>query len=279
MESYYADVSIKNSTISNNSARFAGGAFFIYGTLLLENTTISNNSANHTGGVGIHRTETLITNSKIINNSATEVVGGLSFDSMSASVVIDSSTISGNTAGATSGGIYIRYNEGFSIKNSTISGNSASTKGGGIYMSNCHASVNIINTTITNNTADQGGGVWVYDADLNISNSILSGNSATTQIDANTIGSSGHNILGDIDTVTPLDTDIQTTDPKLDPLADNGGVTKTHALQKDSPAVDAGYSTIPLDQRGEARDSSPDIGSYEYQGSSNIVPIINYLLF
>jgi len=71
-------------------------------------------------------------------------------------------------------------------------------------------------------------------------------------------------------------------DPKLGPLVDNGGPTKTHALLFGSPAIDAGNpqgctdpqgAILATDQRGYARaagiiigSGSPrcDIGAYEF---------------
>jgi hypothetical protein len=62
-------------------------------------------------------------------------------------------------------------------------------------------------------------------------------------------------------------------DPRLGPLADNGGPTRTHALLPDSPALDAGTNpgALPTDQRGPGffRTSGPrpDIGSFEARAS------------
>jgi len=57
-------------------------------------------------------------------------------------------------------------------------------------------------------------------------------------------------------------------DPKLGPLADNGGPTLTMALLSGSPAIDAGDTTAAptTDQRGFPRPAgaAPDIGAYEY---------------
>ena len=67
----------------------------------------------------------------------------------------------------------------------------------------------------------------------------------------------------------PSDT-ILTDDPRLEPLADNGGPTKTHALRPTSPALEAGFNFtgVPFDQRGTgyARVSGPntDIGAFEF---------------
>jgi len=56
-------------------------------------------------------------------------------------------------------------------------------------------------------------------------------------------------------------------DPRLGPLADNGGPTQTHALLPGSPALDAGDDMLTgLDQRGRPRLSGAhvDIGAYEF---------------
>ena len=56
-------------------------------------------------------------------------------------------------------------------------------------------------------------------------------------------------------------------DPKLGPLQDNGGPTKTHALLEGSPAIGAGdqEAAPDKDQRGVSRPqgNGSDIGAYE----------------
>ena len=77
--------------------------------------------------------------------------------------------------------------------------------------------------------------------------------------------SGGHNILGTKTGCTWTDGpgDMFGVDPKLAPLADNGGATLTHALVKGSPAINAADPVFapPFDQRGLER--NPDIGAYE----------------
>jgi hypothetical protein len=77
------------------------------------------------------------------------------------------------------------------------------------------------------------------------------------------------------------DSSITGENPKLEVLADNGGLTQTHALKADSPAIDAGDpegckdhegEDLTSDQRGEPRPFDGDqdgtavcdIGAYEY---------------
>jgi hypothetical protein len=59
-----------------------------------------------------------------------------------------------------------------------------------------------------------------------------------------------------------------TGDPMMEPLANNGGNTLTHALLKGSPAIDNGDNTacLPTDQRGVIRPQGNgcDIGSFEH---------------
>jgi hypothetical protein len=61
------------------------------------------------------------------------------------------------------------------------------------------------------------------------------------------------------------------SDPRIGPLADNGGLTMTHALLTGSPAIDTGIAVpgITTDQRGVARVGRPDIGAYEVPVASD----------
>nr|WP_129671859.1 choice-of-anchor Q domain-containing protein [Candidatus Chloroploca sp. Khr17] len=68
-------------------------------------------------------------------------------------------------------------------------------------------------------------------------------------------------------------TNTITGDPKLGPLADNGGDTETHALLDGSPALDAGSSALTTDQRSAPRPFglADDIGAYESQLIGTII--------
>ena len=58
-------------------------------------------------------------------------------------------------------------------------------------------------------------------------------------------------------------------DPLLDDLSDSGGLTQTHALLENSPAIDSGSSTLTNDQRGAPflrnNGFGVDIGAFESQ--------------
>jgi hypothetical protein len=94
--------------------------------------------------------------------------------------------------------------------------------------------------------------------------------------------SGGHNLIGDgtgsTGFVNGVNGDMVGTaanpiDPRLGPLANNGGPTQTHALLAGSPAIDHGDNTNApaTDQRGVARprdgdhngSRAVDIGAFE----------------
>jgi hypothetical protein len=88
----------------------------------------------------------------------------------------------------------------------------------------------------------------------------------------------GHNLVGD-GTGCPSDGigDVTAADPLLGPLADNGGPTLTHLPLKGSPAIEAGDTSLTVDQRGVARPVGPadDIGAVEAPVYPNQPPVLD----
>lgn len=128
--------------------------------------------------------------------------------------------------------------------------------------------------TIVDNTTDSnGGGIYIDDNEgiIKAKNTIIADNvAADTDNDVyesyGKIYSFGHNLVeapGTSDTFVE-DGDITGQDPLLDTLADNDGVTFTHALLAGSPAIGAGISSVnnpvTVDQRGYTRGSMPSMG-------------------
>ena len=183
-------------------------------------------------------------------------------------VTIKNSTFKGNTAtftlvGGRGAGIYNTGN--LTIQNSTLSENSADRLGGAVY--NNGGVVTIQSSTISNNAAGNNGGGGIYNDNgtLNLSNTIvanaLSGNDYFGACPLTNV----HNLIED-GSCSPF----ISGDPKLGPLANNGGPTLTHALLVGSPAIDNGNNSVcaPLgnfDQRGFPRFSGNacDIGAFE----------------
>ena len=157
----------------------------------------------------------------------------------------------------------------FNASNVTISGNSASV-GGGIASID---DVTLNNVTIARNiaTEEAGGAFRFLSGDFVLRNTLIGDNTAPTAPDCGgTFDAAEYNLVEAPAGCDGLGgTDITGVAPRLGPLDNNGGPTKTHALRNGSPAIDAGdpyepdvAGCTPYDQRGEQR-SDCDIGAYE----------------
>jgi predicted outer membrane repeat protein len=142
------------------------------------------------GGIFVQDSVLRLEDVAITGNTTTDEGGGIAGKYVGLEIV--DSTISGNSAGdeqntGDGGGIYLYDSEGdygpLLIENTTISGNSATGDGGGIYFETLYIGGRIKDSTISGNTADDsGGGVYLYDLDdyaqLNFENTGISGNTA-----------------------------------------------------------------------------------------------------
>ena len=292
---YYGDLIVSDSTITGNTAGGDGGGLYSsFGNFTVTHSTISGNDAGYGGGIYNYSNAT-VTTSTIDGNSAEESGGGVH---TRGNLTLSESTISGNSA-TFGGGIY-SYTDPLgpttTVVGSTISGNTATELGGGFYN---YFGVSLIrHSTITNNTAPIGGGGGVAsyagsNMRTEVHSTIIAGNNGS-DVDfvagaVNSFQSSGYNLIGQGNAVSEfVEPGDQTgvSDPMLDPLANNGGPTRTHAVLAGSPAIDAGdpaavagLGTVPMnDQRdvpftrvfdGNSNSVARiDIGAYELQPKS-----------
>lgn len=175
-------VTISGLTIKNGSAPlpyyFGGGIYNDHADLTLSNSTISGNSADQGVGGGIFNDAGSLTVSNCtISGNSSWYGAGIStnwWTAGSATVTITNSTVSGNSATTEGGGIHNDLGTALAIINTTVSGNSAYYDAGGIYNA---ATLTMTNSTLSGNSASQGGGILNYGR-LTMSNSTLSGNSA-----------------------------------------------------------------------------------------------------
>jgi hypothetical protein len=297
-----------NTATSGGSGPGQGGGLWIGGTTTLTGLTVTDNTASNTGsgkaaGGGIVTQEftalsaCTVSGNHATANSGTAKGGGiLSF----VSLTVTASTIADNGASSTTndaqgGGIWsdgavTGTDATLAVTNVTLFGNSVTSgsgtaEGGGIF--NSSSAATLLNDTLASNNSEgksELGYDLFNDSTLNVTNTIVydpdhapadpdvSGSITTSQnslfsstvpaqmIAAN--GDLGGNQFG--------------VNPRLGPLADNGGPTQTMALLPGSPALDAGTDTSPLggipttDQRGLPRlqGAATDIGAFEVQPSS-----------
>ena len=269
---------ITDSTIKNNIGSFIGG---ISNSMTMEivRSTISGNTGAYAGGIVSYHSM-LIDSSTISGNKATPYnsygAGGID----GGGITLVNSTISGNTLDA-------------SKLSTDVPGPFFGPRVAGGWLSNSFDYPStVLNSTIAFNTvvnapaktvAQSAGGVlndhfagYANSADVKFRNTIIARNEVNGKQDdvSGAFNSEGHNLIGvltsDATGFVPSDlrgTSTTPLDPRLGPLAFNGGTTRNHRLLGHSPARDAGDSTgaTATDQRGFVRvfGSAIDIGSVE----------------
>ena len=280
---------IIGTTIENNQADDVGEYNAAYG-----------------GGIAaLNLCETYIIDCTIGSNEAVTYGGGIYYNG--GSLEVSGTTVEENVAGSWGGGFYVRvadfaisdslladneavnggglsvYSAEASLTNLTVSGNTASNSGGGLFLSGDETCfTHLVGCTITGNSAVYGGGLYRYGLDVRLDNTIVAGNSATGSNYSDLYGSyhegSSNNLIGVRYNVTGftgrgnlVGTLAEPIAPLLGALAYNGGSTKTHMPQSDSPALDAGSSVLAAgyyDARGEnfyrTIGEATDIGAVEY---------------
>lgn len=246
MYNSYASPEITNCTFTNNIIECAGGHDGSGGGMYnkdssptLTNCTFANNRVNgsiygHGGG---------ICNNRVSINSPT--------------ITLTNCTFSGNSVSGTYGRGGAMYNDCYdpTLTNCTFSGNSASEYGAGMY--NNWTS----NTTLTN--------CILWDATTTTIEEIYNYDNCETTIDTCIIQFGKGSISNKESSSIKYINNPITTDPKLQPLADNGGFIQTCKVEEGSSAIGAGkvITDVTTDARGYIRSTTaPTIGAYEYNG-------------
>jgi hypothetical protein len=260
-------VTLYGGVVQNNSSAQDGGGLRT-STLTAYDLLVQGNTAAQGGGI-YNNVHLELHNSRVLDNSATSSPGGGLYlpDGVGVSA-ISRTVVAENRALASAGG-GIWTDRPLTLSNSTISNNSGFTEGGGLHIA-ADGDVAATNITLALNSLD------LYKiGELTLQNSLIyTPDQPNCFLVATLINSLGHNISDDA-SCSGLDepTDMVDANPMLEPLADNGGNTLTHALQEGSPAIGHGNlaacAAAPgangLDQRGFLRDSvACDSGAYEY---------------
>jgi RHS repeat-associated protein len=251
--------------LAGSSTDSGGGILNQYGSLHLVDSTVDHNEAQRNAGIGYYADGTNdvleITRSTISENTGAAFSGLNVFSTVAGpNLTMTNSTISSNTASAGDfGGLFVGWSAHLVVVNSTITNNSGNDFGG-VFVNDSTATLTLQNTIVAGNVSNAGGGFnrdvghWlgVYDS------------------------ASSNNLIGATGWISFVSSN-KTGDPRLAPLGDYGGPTKTHALLSGSPAIDGGSnaSTAQVtDQRGFSRvvddsavgpaDHTVDIGAFEY---------------
>lgn len=224
-----------HANIQDGSDQHTGGAYIQGGPVSIRDSTFSDNSAVGYGGLALFDHGAVTTGGEIVNSS-----------------------FSGNTArNGLGGAMNLQGTAPLLLQNLTIAGNRAPCAvcfAGGIANA-AGRPITLRNTVFFDNTGGNAFNPWTL---LNP----VQGGSNNIQFPLVRPGSFGQQEL-------PVTPGAVFADALLAALADNGGPTRTMALQTGSPAIDAGTLTgAPgTDQRGLPRVGAVDIGAFEVQGS------------
>jgi CSLREA domain-containing protein len=264
--------SVVRDNVARGSNASGGGIRAMNGPVTITRSTISGNEAGGSGG-GVHANRVDLYDSAVIRNSAAGFGGGIQASQQS---LVSNSTVSGNSTsglGARGGGI---FGGTLSVERSTVTDNhtdGTEAQGGGVATS---SSAVVRGSIVAGNTSGSGHGDDLWGS-VNPFYSLLGNNDGATgsfvaEAPVGSPDARGNLIGGLVDGVI---------DPRLGPLANNGGPTLTQALLVGSPAINAGdpaavagVGTVPpFDQRGSgfvrvADDDNQggariDMGAYE----------------
>lgn len=281
---------------------FAGHSFAAGDTVIEGNLVQSDSGTAQGGGLVVvgGGSPLFVENSAVRANTAVALDGGAvaggggviqDVSAMLGEAIVRNTEISDNQADtngslASGGGLYVAASALLvALENVTVSGNvagdpvlTASATGGGIHDADGNAI--FLNSTITDNAVQAassavGGGIHAGAANTGLVNSILAGNHAPDGTGPDCEGmlvSGGYSLLGSNagcdwdaaigDLIGDVDGGLPPIDPLLEPLADNGGPTRTHGLDPASPALDSANPDMSgpftevctdIDQRGYIR--------------------------
>jgi hypothetical protein len=211
----------------------------------ISGSLFSDNSARKTAGAG--------------GNSTEDGSGGALAFPQRARLSIVNSSFSGNIAHGTSfnangGALYVANNsDPFEIAFSSFAGNQAGWVGGAIV----GTPGRLRGSLFSGNSAANGGNDWKIRQTCADPLESQGGNMQFPGLTANQFNAFNDRVCA---------AGIAVADPRLGPLADNGGPTPTMAIAADSPARDAAGASCPAtDQRGvgRPRGGSCDIGAVE----------------
>ena len=260
-------VTLRGNTGANGGGLYSFGPAIVNGCLITENAssgitadnltiTDSTISANKSAGINTNGTGQ-VTRCTIANNEW----HGIRAKYAETWTIVDS-TISGNAGD----GVEWLDDEGdtLTIVNSTISDNT----GSGLLAASAPA-VRVTNCTIVRNQRGVRSTISEsVPAVVNFVNSLIADNGVDCFSSIGLLVSDGFNLDSD-GTCAEQATDITAADPRIGPLANNGGPTQTVALLSDSPAINDGNDALApeTDQRGFGRSGVSDIGAFEFGGS------------
>ncbi len=241
---------------ANGAAICNLGSLWVAGSTLVSNVVIGGTGG--AGGPGVTTSSEFSGGNGGPGGNGSSGLGGALFSSGSASLV--NCTIAFNTGSGGAGGNGCGGGMSYHHGGSGGAGGNGSSGFGGV-----DGTCNLVNCTVAWNRGNVGLGGAGGAAGSGQPAGVSGANGTSGAAWGGTACGPMVNTL--IASNTPAGND-SFADPKLGPLADNGGPTLTMALLPGSPAIDAGNTSLApaTDQRGFPRPTglAADIGAFEY---------------
>lgn len=265
-------VVVSDSTFVGNQGQAGAGA--VLSDAHLQDSRLERNHATQWGG-GLLTQESVTVAATVFTENSAELAGAGVAVVGAGTVSIEHSELSANAA-EWGGGLLV-IEGSVAIGRSTLSGNQAGASGGAI--ANLGA-VELSEVTVTDNTSVAVGGILTFGPgevpDVPAGGMTAIGGSVIGDqragVDCGGIGrvvSNGGSVATSTGCVSGPDDLVTSSGLGLEPLAENGGPTRTHLPTLLGPVVDAGPATCgPSDQRGAPRPVDRcDAGAVEVQSA------------
>jgi len=298
VQSYWSSLDLLLSDNRVDSG-FGGGLRAAQSSFTVYGAAIRDNSAGTGGAIENDTSTTIVVSGTLSGNLAGANGGALWLRGGSAYLAGD--TFGANQAGPAHstggaprspssvglGGAVLISSGLLTATNTTFSGNLAALAGGGVY--NAAGAASLSNVTLSGNSSPAGGGLDnpspLVTETITLSNTLIAaGSQGANCTAASGIISKGYNLSSDNTCAAFFNQtgDLNNVNPRLGPLAANGGPTLTHLPGAGSPAIDAipfgmaGCGTsFTRDQRGAPRPLPSggrcDIGAVE---ANAVLPLL-----
>ncbi|MEM7059589.1 MAG: choice-of-anchor Q domain-containing protein, partial [Pseudomonadota bacterium] len=250
------DLTLTNSTLSDNSGATGAGLFNLNGSAILTNVTVNgNNAATHGGGIYNRSGGDLTLQDTTVsdNTAASDGAGLYNLGTATLTTV----TLDSNAALGDGGGIMNSAGT-VTVTNGTFYGNDSETGGGGVH-NNSGATIDVISSTFTGNYGAAAGGIASYGT-ATLTNVLAVANTPDQNSEVyGAYTSGGGNVIDDVTgTFDAADVFAAVNADGAGVLADNGGSVQTVALLEDgsNPALDVGTvsGSVSTDANGNARE-------------------------
>lgn len=252
-----ANLSLDNVVVSLCLADLNGGGIYLAdtATATIISSSVQLNVALADGG-GIYALGDLdISAASNVSGNSADNGGGIFIDGANASLTLNGSSIFANKSTSTGGGIAVSGATSVELSNSTISGNDTGTKGSmspdgdGAGIALINAEIAVSSSTVSDNSAvNNGGGFHLLASSVTIKNSIVAGNDAaasgqefylvgpSTFVAESTISATPQNLFGESSTAIAAAFDGYVPDSEIIVASSDGSTPTSLSAILDSAA-------------------------------------------